>query len=187
MILADEPTGELDRGSADVVYDLLAALARRTGATLLVVSHDPGAARIADRVVHVRDGRVSEEGGALVIDDRGWLRLPGDLCHRLGHTANATDGDGAVVLRPAGPARRAAFADDVAAAAELGRRARRWRRLDGVSHEHVPREVTLDLAGGARRCPRPVAAPARRRSCAPRRASRCRAPAPHGAGALRAG
>ena len=62
VILADEPTGELDRASADVVYDVLAALAARTGATLLVVSHDPGAARIADRVVHVRDGRVSEEG-----------------------------------------------------------------------------------------------------------------------------
>ena len=84
MILADEPTGELDRASADVVYDVLAALAKRTGATLLIVSHDPGAARIADRVVHVRDGRVSEEGGALVIDDRGWLRLPGPLRERLG-------------------------------------------------------------------------------------------------------
>ena len=103
VILADEPTGELDRASADIVYDLLVALARRTGATLLVVSHDPGAARIADRVVHVRDGRVSEEGGALVIDDRGWLRLPGDLRHRLGHTAHATDAADAVVLRPAGP------------------------------------------------------------------------------------
>ena len=147
VILADEPTGELDRASADVVYDLLAALARRTGATLLVVSHDPGAARIADRVVHVRDGRVSEEGGALVIDDRGWLRLPGDLRHRLGHTAHATDGDDAIVLRPAGPVDELPAAAPVAAAALAP--GPTVASLAGVSHDHVPREVSLDLAGGA--------------------------------------
>ena len=147
VILADEPTGELDRASADIVYDLLVALARRTGATLLVVSHDPGAARIADRVVHVRDGRVSEEGGALVIDDRGWLRLPGDLRHRLGHTAHATDAADAVVLRPAGPI------DELPAAAPVATTALdpgpTVASLAGVRHDHVPREVSLDLAGGA--------------------------------------
>ncbi|MDX6377728.1 MAG: peptide/nickel transport system ATP-binding protein ddpF, partial [Gaiellaceae bacterium] len=146
VILADEPTGELDRTSADVVYDLLVALATRTGATLLVVSHDPGAARIADRVVHVRDGRVSEEGGALVIDDRGWLRLPGDLRHRLGHIVTAADEAGAVVLRPAGdmfepvdaaPIAAGAFAPGPTVAA-----------LADVSHAHVPRSVTLEVAGG---------------------------------------
>ena len=147
VILADEPTGELDRASADIVYDLLVALARRTGATLLVVSHDPGAARIADRVVHVRDGRVSEEGGALVIDDRGWLRLPGDLRHRLGHTAHATDAADAVVLRPAGPVDELPAAAPVAATAlDPGPTV---ASLAGVSHDHVPREVSLDLAGGA--------------------------------------
>ncbi len=147
VILADEPTGELDRASADVVYDLLVALARRTGATLLVVSHDPGAARIADRVVHVRDGRVSEEGGALVIDDRGWLRLPGDLRHRLGHTAHATDGDDAVVLRPAGPVDEQSAAMPVAATVLAP--GPTVASLAGVRHEHVPRQVSLDLAGGA--------------------------------------
>jgi ABC-type lipoprotein export system ATPase subunit len=146
VILADEPTGELDRTSADVVYDLLVALANRTGATLLVVSHDPGAARIADRVVHVRDGRVSEEGGALVIDDRGWLRLPGDLRHRLGHTVTAADEAGTVVLRPAGdvfepvdlaPMAPGSFAPGPTVAA-----------LADVSHAHVRRSVTLEVAGG---------------------------------------
>jgi ABC-type lipoprotein export system ATPase subunit len=146
VILADEPTGELDRTSADVVYDLIVALAARTGATLLVVSHDPGAARIADRVVHVRDGRVSEEGGALVIDDRGWLRLPGELRHRLGHTARAADEDGAVVLRPAGNVFEPVAAAPVAAAAVapgpvVG-------ALAEVSHAHLPRAVTLDLHAG---------------------------------------
>ncbi len=148
VILADEPTGELDRASADVVYDLLVALATRTGATLLVVSHDPGAARIADRVVHVRDGRVSEEGGALVIDDRGWLRLPGDLRHRLGHIAHATDDDDAIVLRPAGPVDVQPPAAEPVAAESLAP-GPTVATLHDVRHDHVPREVTLDLAGGA--------------------------------------
>jgi ABC-type lipoprotein export system ATPase subunit len=146
VILADEPTGELDRTSADVVYDLLVALATRTGATLLVVSHDPGAARIADRVVHVRDGRVSEEDGALVIDDRGWLRLPGDLRHRLGHTVMAADEAGVVVLRPAGDVfESVAAAPMVAGAFAPGPTV---AALADVSHAHVPRSVTLEVAGG---------------------------------------
>jgi len=147
VILADEPTGELDRTSADVVYDLLVSLATRTGATLLVVSHDPGAARIADRVVHVRDGRVSEEGGALVIDDRGWLRLPGPLRNRLGVTANAADEGDAVVLRPAGDVPEAFVPDLVAT--EAAPPGPTVAGLDAVSHDHVPKVVTLDLAGGA--------------------------------------
>jgi ABC-type lipoprotein export system ATPase subunit len=108
LILADEPTGELDETSAGEVYDLLQALAERGGATLLVVSHDPGAARIAHRVVRIRDGRLSEERApadardeALVVDDRGWLRLPDGLRRQAGidGRAFAVAGDGGVVLR----------------------------------------------------------------------------------------
>lgn len=82
LVLADEPTGALDRDSADAVYDLLSEAVTATGAALLLVSHDAGAARVADRVVRIRDGRVSEQwqpGAAeetLVVDDRGWVRLP---------------------------------------------------------------------------------------------------------------
>ena len=81
VVLADEPTGELDRASADTVYDLLVAATAAVGASLLVVSHDARAARIADRVVRIRDGRLSEEWRPghpeeLVVDDRGWVRLP---------------------------------------------------------------------------------------------------------------
>lgn len=84
LVLADEPTGELDRASADRIYDLLVAATAAVGAALLVVSHDARAARIADRVVRIRDGRLSEEWrpGApeeLVVDDRGWVRLPAPL------------------------------------------------------------------------------------------------------------
>jgi ABC-type lipoprotein export system ATPase subunit len=123
LILADEPTGELDATSAGQVYDLLQALAERGGATLLVVSHDPGASRIAHRVVRIRDGRLSEERSpadardeALVVDDRGWLRLPDTLRRQAGidGRAFAIAADGGVVLRGA----RTPAAGPPAAAAE---------------------------------------------------------------------
>jgi energy-coupling factor transport system ATP-binding protein len=98
LVLADEPTGELDAVAAAAVYDTLADAVERAGATLVLVSHDPGAARVAhrpgDRVLRIRDGRLSEvrhpaRDGAtgpelLVVDDRGWLRLPEPLRHKAG-------------------------------------------------------------------------------------------------------
>jgi ABC-type lipoprotein export system ATPase subunit len=107
LILADEPTGELDRASADAVYDLLAAVASASGAALVLVSHDVRATRIAERVVRIRDGRLSEEwspDGAdretLVVDDRGWVRLPEPLRRRTGANSRvrAEVSDGAIVL-----------------------------------------------------------------------------------------
>jgi ABC-type lipoprotein export system ATPase subunit len=112
LILADEPTGELDRASADAVYDLLVAVAEAAGAALLVVSHDPHAARIADRIVRIRDGRLSEEWTAqgtetLVVDDRGWVRLPEPLRRSTGLVARVqaiADGSAIVLTPPAGSA-----------------------------------------------------------------------------------
>jgi ABC-type lipoprotein export system ATPase subunit len=85
LLLADEPTGELDEDSAKVVYELIGELAREHGTTTVVVSHDPGSGAIADRVVRVRDGRVSEEAArgeheeTLVVGRGGWVRLPEEL------------------------------------------------------------------------------------------------------------
>ena len=80
VIVADEPTGELDSSSAEGVYDLLSEQIRATGASLLLVTHDARAARIADRIVTIRDGRVSSEHAnnedVLIVDPRGWVRLP---------------------------------------------------------------------------------------------------------------
>lgn len=109
VLLADEPTGELDVEAADAVYDLLVTAARNAGATLLLVTHDQRAARIADRVVRIRDGRLSEQWHPdapdeeeLVVDDRGWVRLPEPVRRRLGisERVRVREGDGAVVLRP---------------------------------------------------------------------------------------
>ena len=82
LLLVDEPAGELDAETARTVYDALADVARTAGAAVLVVSHDAAAASIADRLVHVRDGRVVEEAEpdeepALVVSPGGWVRLPG--------------------------------------------------------------------------------------------------------------
>jgi len=108
LLIADEPTGELDEVSAAAVYALLAELSREEGVTAFVVSHDPRSAAIADRVVHIRDGRVSEErsgeGTAVVIGRGGWLRIPEDALHDAGivDRATVTTRQGVVELRPLG-------------------------------------------------------------------------------------
>jgi putative ABC transport system ATP-binding protein len=60
IILADEPTGNLDHESGEQVLDLFRDLSRRERRTLLIVTHDPKVRRIADRVVAVRDGRLQQ-------------------------------------------------------------------------------------------------------------------------------
>ncbi len=57
LLLADEPTGNLDRVTGGSILDLLAGL-HKAGQTLVVVTHDPETAARADRVVHLRDGKV---------------------------------------------------------------------------------------------------------------------------------
>jgi putative ABC transport system ATP-binding protein len=58
LILADEPTGELDSAASKVVIDLLLKAQRESGATLVVVTHDPQVARRLDRTLGLRDGRL---------------------------------------------------------------------------------------------------------------------------------
>jgi ABC-type lipoprotein export system ATPase subunit len=111
LLIADEPTGELDAETARGVLDLIAELSREEGGTVLVVSHDPASAARADRVVHVRDGRISDErvaggvgDGAIVIGRGGWLRLPEDLLRSAGIDRRATARlrDDSLLLQPAG-------------------------------------------------------------------------------------
>jgi putative ABC transport system ATP-binding protein len=58
IILADEPTGALDTANAAGVIDLLLAMQRQIGATLIMVTHDRDAAKRLSRQVHLRDGRL---------------------------------------------------------------------------------------------------------------------------------
>jgi len=113
VFLADEPTGELDAATADQVYDMLGELVREHGCTAVIVSHDPESARIADRIVRIRDGRVSEEWSrdgddtdAIVVGRGGWLRLPEELLLRagIGARATATLRDGTIVVEGTGEA-----------------------------------------------------------------------------------
>jgi len=58
ILLADEPTGNLDSQNSAAVLSLLTDLNRRLGQTILMITHDPEAASYASRQVHMRDGRV---------------------------------------------------------------------------------------------------------------------------------
>jgi putative ABC transport system ATP-binding protein len=60
VLLADEPTGNLDEETARQVLPVLLSLARQRGATLLIVTHDAALAQAADRVLELKDGRLQE-------------------------------------------------------------------------------------------------------------------------------
>src|SRR5262249_34848326 len=59
LILADEPTGALDSRTADEILDVLREL-NRAGVTLVLVTHDPDVGAAADRIIHLRDGKIAE-------------------------------------------------------------------------------------------------------------------------------
>jgi putative ABC transport system ATP-binding protein len=56
LILADEPTGELDTVTAKIIVDYLREVNEELGKTIIMVSHDPNAARAADRILNIQDG-----------------------------------------------------------------------------------------------------------------------------------
>jgi ABC-type lipoprotein export system ATPase subunit len=96
VLLADEPTAELDRGTADGVLRDLRQLLRESGSAAIIVTHDASVERHADRVIQIRDGRTSTQtrwlqqagevvGDELLIMDRaGRIQLPRAYVERLG-------------------------------------------------------------------------------------------------------
>lgn len=58
LLLADEPTGNLDSGNAQRIMELLQSVHQQRGMTLIVVTHDPNVANFADRMLRVLDGRI---------------------------------------------------------------------------------------------------------------------------------
>lgn len=101
LVLADEPTGELDTGTAHDVFAALRTVNAELGVTILVVTHDPAVSSQVDRVIAIRDGRTSsetlrqasaDERGRTtrhaveyaVLDRAGRLQLPAEMTHPLG-------------------------------------------------------------------------------------------------------
>lgn len=64
VVFADEPTGALDQATGHEVMQLLTVTARRTGSTLVLVTHDPQVAAWCDRLVEIRDGRIHADSAA---------------------------------------------------------------------------------------------------------------------------
>ena len=62
IILADEPTGSLDEKNGEHVFNLLKNLARKEGTTVVMATHERRFSQSCDRIIHVRDGKVSEIG-----------------------------------------------------------------------------------------------------------------------------
>jgi ABC-type lipoprotein export system ATPase subunit len=99
LLLADEPTGELDSQTAAEVFGVLRALNQELGVTVVIVTHDPAIAHQVDRVVAIRDGRISTESFRriafrgreafvyhdeyAVVDRTGRLQIPKEYLERL--------------------------------------------------------------------------------------------------------
>lgn len=60
IVLADEPTGNLDSKNSDIVLNMLRHSNRELGQTVLMITHNPEAARYGDRMIHMRDGQIAE-------------------------------------------------------------------------------------------------------------------------------
>jgi putative ABC transport system ATP-binding protein len=63
LLICDEPTGDLDRKTADEILGLLQVLNREHGKTIVMVTHDPKAAEFANRILHLEKGQLIEQAG----------------------------------------------------------------------------------------------------------------------------
>jgi putative ABC transport system ATP-binding protein len=62
LILADEPTGNLDTKTGDIVLDTFQTLNQKQHRTIILITHEPYVAEHADRIIHIRDGVIVEDG-----------------------------------------------------------------------------------------------------------------------------
>ena len=164
LLLADEPTGELDRSGADSVRSLISELAHSEQTSVILVSHDDASADIADRALRLRDGRIVEDlshgRGALIVDRDGRLQLPSELLRVAGISGRVRvrAGYGGLFVMPAAsepePARPSPAPPapverwsparvELRAVSQSFKEARARRRvIDRVSHTFAPRSVT---------------------------------------------
>ncbi len=106
LLLADEPTGEVDSATAQLIWQALRSLSQRYSLTVVIVSHDRAIARVVDRVVSIRDGKTSSETvrrspdthlhsaehfqERVVLDVAGRMQLPRDYLIQRGIKTRAT-------------------------------------------------------------------------------------------------
>jgi ABC-type lipoprotein export system ATPase subunit len=99
LVLADEPTGELDSQTASEIFGVMRRLNHELAVTIVIVTHDPAIANQIDRVVAIRDGRISTESFRritfegreayvfheeyAVVDKAGRLQIPREYLERL--------------------------------------------------------------------------------------------------------
>jgi ABC-type lipoprotein export system ATPase subunit len=128
LLLGDEPTGEVDSGTAQEILALFRQMNEQYGLTTIIVTHDPQIARAVDRVVTIRDGSTSSEtvrrvadveaalAGSVrdvpavahvydeyvVVDAAGRLQLPPDLREELdiGDRVTLERAEGGILIRP---------------------------------------------------------------------------------------
>ena len=115
LLLADEPTGELDTENADSIFKMIGGLNRSYGVTVVMVTHYTGVSQYVDRVVHIRDGRIGSETFSrpdyrrdgdivedeyVVVDKSGRLQLPSELADqfRSGGLAKIAMEDGQIKI-----------------------------------------------------------------------------------------
>jgi putative ABC transport system ATP-binding protein len=65
LVLADEPTGELDTANARIIVDYLSKVNKEMGKTILMVTHDPAVSRSANRILRIQDGRIVTDAAPL--------------------------------------------------------------------------------------------------------------------------
>lgn len=126
LLLADEPTGAVDQKTSSAILDMLRAINRESGLTIVIVTHDQLLAKKVSRVVAIRDGKIASERimkesyldrlsdiSALteveevqdeyaVLDKAGRLQLPADMLKKLGVAGNRVRmelKDGEIIIR----------------------------------------------------------------------------------------
>ena len=125
LLLGDEPTGEVDSGTAREILALFRRMNEQYGLTTIIVTHDPQVASVVDRVVTIRDGRTSSEAVRrvadveatlaqglqddnhfyeeyVVVDAAGRLQIPADMCERtgIGSRVILEEGEDGIFIRP---------------------------------------------------------------------------------------
>ncbi len=123
LLLADEPTGELDTENADNIFQMIRGLSRSYGVTVVTVTHYQGVSQFVDRVVHIRDGRIGSETFSrpdyrrdgdtvedeyVVVDQAGRLQLPLEYAERFrrGGLAKVQSEGGQITIEPPGSSPR---------------------------------------------------------------------------------